>query len=35
MKVWIINKDDASSLKPEVYEIHRILEVAAEEGVDV
>ncbi len=34
MKVWIIYKDDASSLKPEAYGIHRFLEVAEEEGVD-
>ena len=35
MKVWIIYKDDASTLKPEEYEVHRFLEVAEEERVDV
>ncbi len=35
MKVWIIYKDNATSLKLDAYGIHRFLEVAAEDGVDV
>lgn len=31
----MIYKDNASALKPEAYEVHRLLQVANQEGVDV
>jgi len=35
MKGWIIYKDDATQLRPEAYEIHRLIEVAKDEGIDL
>ncbi|MGC0119021.1 ATP-grasp domain-containing protein [Pseudoalteromonas piscicida] len=35
MRGWIIYKDSASLLKPEIYEIDRLMAVAKEEGIDL
>ncbi|TMP33660.1 ATP-grasp domain-containing protein [Pseudoalteromonas rubra] len=35
MRGWIIYKDSATLLKPETYEIKRLLEVAQEENIDL
>lgn len=35
MKGWILYKDSANHLKPETYEIHRFVEIAKEEGIDL
>lgn len=35
MKGWIIYKDDASQLRPEAYEIHRLLEEAKKDEIDL
>ncbi|MEE8193990.1 MAG: RimK family alpha-L-glutamate ligase [Dehalococcoidales bacterium] len=35
MKGWILYKDSASSLKPEAYEVHRLMAVAAENGIEM
>ncbi|MCW5212822.1 RimK family alpha-L-glutamate ligase [Desulfobulbus sp. TB] len=35
MKGWILYKDSATILKPELYEIKRFLEVAQEENIDL
>lgn len=35
MKGWILYKDSAGSLKPEAYEIKRLVEVASENGIEV
>ena len=35
MKGWILYKDAAGSLKPEAYEIKRLVEVASENGIEV
>ncbi len=35
MKGWIIYKDDASQLRPEAYEIHRLLEEAKNDEIEL
>jgi gamma-F420-2:alpha-L-glutamate ligase len=35
MKGWAIYKDSANSLKPEAYEMHRLIETAEEEGISL
>lgn len=35
MKGWIIYRDDATQLRPEAYEIHRLIEEAKKEGIDL
>lgn len=35
MKGWIIYRDDATTLKPEAYEIHRLVEQAKASGIDM
>jgi gamma-F420-2:alpha-L-glutamate ligase len=35
LKGWILYKDSANHLKPETYEIHRFVEIAKEEGIDL
>ena len=35
MKGWILYKSTAAELKPDLYEIHRFIEVAAEKGIDL
>jgi len=35
MKGWILYKDSASGLKPEAYEMHRLLKVAKETGIEM
>ncbi|MDO9517187.1 MAG: RimK family alpha-L-glutamate ligase [Methanosarcinaceae archaeon] len=35
MKGWILYKDSASGLKPEAYEVHRLLKAAEENGIEM
>lgn len=35
MKGWVIYRDDATQLRPEAYEIHRLVEEAKKEGIDL
>ena len=35
MKGWIIYRDDATQLRPEAYEIHRLIEQAKDEGIEL
>ncbi|MBW6470390.1 MAG: RimK family alpha-L-glutamate ligase [Methanosarcinaceae archaeon] len=35
MKGWILYKDSASGLKPEAYEVHRLLKSAEENGIEM
>jgi gamma-F420-2:alpha-L-glutamate ligase len=35
MKGWIIYKDDATQLKPEAYEIHRLVEEAKKDNIEL
>jgi len=35
MKGWVIYRDDATQLRPESYEIHRLVEEAKKEGIDL
>ena len=35
MRGWIIYKDSANAIKPETYEINRILEAAEQENIEL
>jgi gamma-F420-2:alpha-L-glutamate ligase len=35
MKGWVIYRDDATQLRPEAYEIHRLVEEAKKEGIEL
>ena len=35
MKGWVIYRDDATQLRPEAYEVHRLVEEAKKEGIDL
>jgi len=35
MKGWIIYKEDATQLRPEAYEVHRLVEEAHKEGIEL
>ena len=35
MKGWVIYRDDATQLRPEAYEIHRLIEEAQSEGIEL
>ncbi|AKB28377.1 hypothetical protein MSSIT_1658 [Methanosarcina siciliae T4/M] len=35
MKGWILYKNKAAELRPDLYEIHRFIEVEGEKGIEL